>query len=300
MASSSSASLPLPAPASTVAPPLSPRRAANLARDVEERTAKAYLSWERPTRVKTVGGLFIVAAGDPAAPFDAAVAVIQQTVDALYAGPLSHRPDQAVVVWLYSSQAAFEHGIVLEGIPVNEPPGLGLYDPQQRVILTWTDAAGLGSLSHEVAHPCVTADFPRAPEWLQEGLPAVLEVPDFSHPGEIHGKAHFRLQTLRDTLASKDAALAASIRLDALFAMTDAASFREAPLYVHYAMAREALRFLDFRGQLWTWYRAFRESALEDPRGVAAFTRIMGKSPADATADWLAWIQSAAAEGSTP
>jgi hypothetical protein len=296
----STASLPPLPPASTVAPPLSPRRAANLAIDVEDHIAMTRVAWEHPARVETVGDLFILAPGDPAAPFDAAVSVAQRTVDALYAGPLAHRPDKAVVVWVYSSKSAFERGIALRKMPLNEPPGLGLYDPSRSLILTWTDAAGTGSLAHEIAHPLVSADFPRAPVWLLEGLPALLEVPDFSHPPAVHGKAHFRLQTLRDTLAGKDAALASSIRLDALFAMVDDASFREAPLYVHYACAREALRWLDDIGKLWPWYRAFRENALEDPRGIAAFTRIVGKSPADATAGWLAWIQSDAAEGPTP
>jgi hypothetical protein len=281
-AQASSASLP-PASAPTVAPPLSARRAASLAQDVADRTALVHVS---TPRVRTVG--------------EAAVSVVQRTVDALYAGPFAHRPDKSVVVWVYSSQRPFERETAFLRIPRNEPPGLGLYDPTRRVIFTWTDGAGLGSISHEIAHPLEIADFPRAPAWVLEGIPSLFESVDLSHPGEIRPKAHFRLQTLRDTLASKDADLAASIRLDALFAMVDDASFREAPVYLHYAISREALRWLSDTGKLWPWYRDFRDHALEDPRGIDAFTRIVGKSPADATADWLAWIHSDAAEGAAP
>ena len=217
-------------------------------------------------------------------------------VDVLYAGRLAHRPDRAVRVFLYRSPAALALGISQYEGPRPDPPGLGLFDPAKRVILACPDAAGLLS-GHEIAHPLVLADFPHAPAWALEGLPSLFEVVDLSIPGEIHGKAHFRLQTLRDALASKDPAIVGSVRLDALFAMTTAASFHEEPEYLHYALARESLRWLDHLGKLWSWWVEFREKILEDPTGVATFTKIVGKSPAAATADWIAWIQSREAEG---
>ena len=75
---------------------------------------------------------------------------------------------------------------------------------------------------------------------------------------------------------------------------------REGPEYLHYGLSREALRWLDHLGKLWTWWAAARDAVLEDPTGEATFTKVVGKSPADATADWIAWIQSREAEGSTP
>jgi hypothetical protein len=56
------------------------------------------------------------------------------------------------------------------------------------------------------------------------------------------------------------------------------------------------MRWLDARGKLWPWYWRFRDTILEDPTGVAAFTAVVGKSPTDATADWVAWIGSKEAE----
>jgi hypothetical protein len=284
------------APTATVAPPLSPRRAALLANDVADLVA--VLKGATPNRrIQVVGDLFILIADDPKAPFDAAVALTQHMVDVLYTGGrLAHRPDRAVLVFLYPSPSALAVAISHHEGDTQEPPGLGLFDPEKRTILACPDAKGQMS-GHEIAHPLILADFPHAPAWAMEGLPSLFEVVDFSTQGEIHGKAHFRLQTLRDALASKDPAVAASVSLDALFAMTTDATFRGPREYLHYALAREALRWLDANGKLWSWWSLFREGALEDPTGVAAFTKVVGKSPAAATADWIAWIQSREAEG---
>ncbi len=288
---------PLPSSSSdTVAPPLSPRRAALLANDVADLVA--VLKGATPNRrLQVVGDLFILIADDPKAPFDAAVALTQHMVDVLYTGGrLAHRPDRAVLVFLYPSPSALAVAISHHEGDTQEPPGLGLFDPEKRTILACPDAKGQMS-GHEIAHPLILADFPHAPAWAMEGLPSLFEVVDVSTPGEIHGKAHFRLQTLRDALASKDPAVVASVSLDALFAMTTDATFRGPREYLHYALAREAIRWLDAKGKLWSWWSLFREGALEDPTGVAAFTKVVGKSPAAATADWIAWIQSREAEG---
>lgn len=292
---------PTPAAAApTAPPPLSPHRAETLARDLSFRTNEAHVLAAPHARIQPVASIFVLVAGDPAAPFDAVASLIQHTSDALNAGLLAHRPDHAVAFWVFSSQASFNRGLDLLAIPVNEPPGLGLYDPDKRTILTWTAGAGAFSAAHEAAHPLFEADFPHAPKWLAEGAPALFETADFDEHGGFHAKAHFRLQTLRDALDSKDAALAASIRLDSLFGMVDDATFRAAPLHVHYAEAREALRWLLFTGKFSAFYAAARDGVLEDPTGVAAFTRVVGKSPADATADWRTWIQSREAEGASP
>jgi hypothetical protein len=300
-ASSRIAPVPLPGPL-TPAPPLSERRAAALSADVAARITAARGAPDLPTHLQPVGDNFVVVAGDAAAPVDAAADVIRRTTDALYNGPLQHRPDRGALVYVYSSQHAYEVGLSLHVFnpPASAAKDIATYDPRSRCILVHTDGAGIFSVAHEIAHVLVGADMPHAPAWLAEGLPSLFELPDFSHPGEIHGKAHFRLQTLRDALASKAPGVAASIRLDALFAMTTWGSFRGDPAteYLHFALAREALRWLDDdRHELWQFWALMRDTIVEDPEGTAAFTRVVGKSPADATADFLAWVQSPKAEG---
>ncbi|HEY3821361.1 MAG TPA: hypothetical protein VGL81_29545 [Polyangiaceae bacterium] len=300
LSSPSVSTSPSPSPPPTPAPPLSPRRAAALAADVAARSADLRSSLGPSARIQTVADLFILVARDPSAPLDAVASLIQRAVDALYAGPFSHRPDRSVVVWVFPSEGAFEQAVSAATGLTAEPKGLGIYDPTQRLVLARPDGSGNGSYLHEISHPLEIADFPHAPAWIAEGIPAQLEVVDWSKPGEIHGKAHFRLQTLRDTLAGKDRALAASVNLDAVFAMTDPVAFHAGPEYLRYACSREALRWLDSMGKMWKFYSLFRDSWLEDKTGVAAFTEVVGKSPADATADWIRWINSREAEGAAP
>lgn len=52
-----------------------------------------------------------MASGDLSAPFGAAVDITQHTVDALYVGPLAHRPDEGIIVWVYTTKAADDEGL---------------------------------------------------------------------------------------------------------------------------------------------------------------------------------------------
>ena len=48
--------------------------------------------------------------------------------------------------------------------------------------------------------------------------------------------------------------------------MSDA-TFRDDDESLHYAMARYACQWLDERGQLWSFYRAWRDDVTDDPTG---------------------------------
>ena len=76
----------------------------------------------------------------------------------------------------------------------------------------------------------------------------------------------------------------------------DVGSFRGPTAYIRYAVSREAMRWLDSQHKLWPFFRAFRDAVLDDPTGEKSFTAVMGKTPAAATPEWLAWIRSPEAE----
>jgi hypothetical protein len=147
---------------------------------------------------------------------------------------------------------------------------------------------GIGTLTHEIVHPLVEADFPGAPVWIDEGIASLFEAPVLPRPGEIHGAKNWRLPRLRTALASRKERSEA--RLDALFGMPDDA-FRGTDEDLHYAMARYACKWLDDRGKLWDFYRAWRDSVAEDRTGEAAFKAAVGMSPADANDAWTAWVK---------
>jgi hypothetical protein len=236
-----------------------------------------------------------VIAGDPAAPLDDAVKVTRETVHALWQGPFVHRPDQAVVLWVSSSQAA-ARALMQRRAPGSGNDGLGLYDPFSRQIFAAGGPTGWGTLRHECVHPLLHADFPRAPAWLVEGLPALFEVAQIDGDALRFG-AHFRLQTLRTALA--DPAAATEVKLDTLFTWATDGTFH-AHEALHYAVAREALRWLHGQGLLWPFYSAWRDGVLGDPTGEAAFQAVVHETPAEATEAWIAWLRSEEAEGMVP
>jgi hypothetical protein len=105
--------------------------------------------------------------------------------------------------------------------------------------------------------------------------------------GEIHGAKNWRLPRLRAALASKKER--DQVRVDALFGMTDD-TFRDDDESLHYAMARYLCQWLDERGKLWAFYRAWRDGVAGDATGARAFEAAVGQTPADANEDWVRWV----------
>jgi hypothetical protein len=273
-----------PSPSSSAPIPLSPRAVDALNRSLRSAVSQvAYM----PHRV--VEDMFVLAAADGDAPLDDAAELTRKTLDALYSGPLRHKPEDATLVWI-CTKATFAKYLHMYA-PDEPTSDIGVYFPDVHVIVVDTAKATGLSLSHEITHVLVRADMPLAPLWLEEGISSLFEAPRFDADGTIHGRAHFRLQTLRDALASPKTA--PEVRLDTLFALATPESFREGGKeYVHYAESREAMRWLDSRHQLWAFYTKWRRDVLDDPSGAASFASVVGKSPSDATADWVAWLQS--------
>jgi hypothetical protein len=163
----------------------------------------------------------------------------------------------------------------------------GFYRPDVRTIVM-NAGPGIGTLTHEMVHPLVEADFPGAPTWIDEGIASLFEAPVLSRDGEIHGAKNWRLPRLRTALGSPREREAT--RLDALFGMSDA-TFRDDDETLHYAMARYACQWLDEHEQLWGFYRAWRDDAADDPTGERAFASVVGETPREANARWQAWVR---------
>jgi hypothetical protein len=217
---------------------------------------------------------------------------VHDTVTALFHGPLAHRGERAFIVYVFADPAHYGSFLTAH-VPFADPKTLGYFSANEGEIFFCAGPGGITTVAHEVTHALLLSDFPHAPMWLQEGTASLFELPDFEHPrGEIHGRPHFRLQTLRTLLSAHDAgSAAADIRLDALF-KTDTSSFNGPTAYVWYAVSREAMRWLDSQHKLWSFYRTFRDAILDDPTGEKSFLAVMGKTPAEATPEWLAWLQS--------
>src|SRR5205814_1971965 len=115
---------------------------------------------------------------------------------------------------------------------------------------------GLGTLTHELVHPLVEADFPDAPTWLNEGIASLYEAPLLPRRGEVHGAKNWRHPRLLRALG--DPRERARAAIDALFGMSDE-TFRDGDEDLHYAMARYACQWLDEKKALWDFYHRWRD-----------------------------------------
>lgn len=282
----------------SVAKPLSPRGAQELAVDLARRkdAARGIATKLNPDpHVVVVEDTFLLVAGDPSAPLDEAAAHVRQTVEALWHGPMFHRPEDGVTLWVFGRRATYEQFRQQWAPNDSSPKDFSFFRPTDRWIFFCPEGSGWGTLNHEVTHPLALADVPHAPLWALEGLPAVLEMAQFDPDSGalVNAGAHFRLQTLRDALGTKKRA--ALVRLDLLFPLTTRDTFDDANYDLHFAMAREALRWLLRRNLLWTWWHRLRDDILTDPTGQKSFEAVVG--PLDKAQDeWIAWIQSPESE----
>jgi hypothetical protein len=259
----------------------------DLAADVAARTVEARSLLGAIAAITVVQQMFVVVSPRPGAHHAAAVKLASQALDAWYHGRFSRRPERALGVFVFPDRRSYAAFLAKRlgdsGAPAD---ALGFYDHVERLVVV-DGEAGLTTLTHELVHAVVAADFPGRPAWLNEGLGALYESPVFPSPGEIHGASNWRHAQLVAALRSPAERPRAG--LERLFGMSDA-EFLGPDLYLHYAMARELCRWLDERGELWAFYAAWRDGVDDDVTGEKAFERVVGMTPVGATAQWQKWV----------
>lgn len=159
----------------------------------------------------------------------------------------------------------------------------GYYKPDLRVLVMNIDT-GSGTLVHELTHALLAFDFPRVPDWFNEGLASLHERCDIRADGQgLDGQVNWRLKFLRQALADNSLR-----RLDAMMSDDD---FRRREA-VNYAHARYFCLFLQERGLLCDFYRRFRDDFDHDPQGLAAAAALFpGKTWAEIDAEFRAWAE---------
>jgi hypothetical protein len=271
------ASIPPPPPPSPAAWP--PIDRAALAAEVAARLADAGTA-----RTHVEEGTFVFVAPDSGIFFDGAMSLAHRSLVALQNGRFPRLPSRAVTVVAFSDPSAYS-AYCLRQLQVSCTHALGLYRHGQRQI-TLLLTGGMTTLTHEIVHPLVEADFPMAPTWFDEGIASLFEQPVFPQPGEIHGVANGRRQLL---LPALDAGLPTA-RIDSLFGMSTE-TFLDAGPDLHYALARELCRWLDDQHLLWPFYRAWRDGFWDDLTGEKAFKQVVGKTPGEANPAWALWVR---------
>ncbi|HQY59930.1 MAG TPA: hypothetical protein PK141_00915 [Polyangiaceae bacterium] len=257
----------------------------DLAADLTARGVDAKRRLGAGAATAVVGDVFLLAGPRSFGGFASSRSLTARALSAFYNDRFGRRPGEAITVYLFGdaqSYSAFcKAAIHEECISI-----YGFYWPSERWMVM-NAGLGLGTLTHELVHPLVEADFPDAPTWLNEGIASIFEAPTFPKPGEIHGVKNWRLPRLQAALGGRSTRAKAMPRT--LFGMADDV-FRDDDEALHYALARYFCQWLDERGELWPFYRAYRDERRADPTGAATFKRVVGTTPEEAEAPFLAWL----------
>lgn len=257
----------------------------DLAADLRDREALATKQLGPNARTKTTRNAWLLVAPS-AAGLGANSAFVERTLAAYMNDRFATEPQRALSVYLFSNDATYQAYCKKE-LGAKCISIYGFYEPSSRA-LVMNVSTGLGTLSHELVHPIVEADFPRAPTWINEGIASLFEQPVFPREGEVHGAKNWRYRRISEGLASKTER--PQVSLAALFAWDDT-TFRDEQETLHYAVARYACQWMDEKGWLWPFYKRWRDHVEEDPSGRASFAAVTGASVEDADARWMTWLK---------
>lgn len=266
-------------------PEARPEARYDLKADLEIRRREALAELGPRTEVQVVEGTFLVAAPGGRRALASALDVTKKALFAYFNGRFDTRPTRAISVYLFPTATPYDsYCQKRDSTACISPYGFYVYR-DRRIVMNV--GPGIGTLTHELIHPLVEADFPAAPDWINEGIASLFEHFYFSAPGQIHGAKNWRHPRLLKALRSKEERTEAS--LPALFALSDQ-QFRGDKEDLNYAAARYLCMWLDEREDLWPFYQRWRDHHAEDPSGVQSFEVVVGKTPAEINAEWTAWV----------
>ncbi len=159
----------------------------------------------------------------------------------------------------------------------------GYYSPTEKALIM-NIATGGGTLVHEIVHPFVAANFPACPSWFNEGLASLYEQCG-ERDGHIVGYTNWRLPGLQKAIREDD------VRpFEELCATTTSGFYRE-NRGVNYAQARYLCYYLQEKGLLRAYYKAFVAGHEKDPTGYRTLVKILEEEDMEAFQKrWQAYV----------
>ena len=189
------------------------------------------------------------------------------------------RPTKLLEVWLFHDERAFRAGAKKF---FNDEPDTpyGYYSSTSNALVM--NANGLGTLSHELVHPYMEANFEGEPAaWFNEGLASLFERPS-ERKGHLVGLPNWRLPNLKKEIRARSlpplATLIGTTRDEFYAASWDA-----------YAQARYLIYYLQEHAEL----KAFYDAALADTHDKshrAALESVLGESLEKFDPEWQKWV----------
>jgi hypothetical protein len=212
---------------------------------------------------------FVVIGDGTAAELARDAGTVRWAADKLEQDFFVKRPRKILDVFLFSDASSYEDGVrALTGESPTTP--YGFYSSSEGGLFM-NIATGGGTLVHELVHPYVEADFAGAPPWLNEGLGSLFEQ-SAEVDGHIVGRTNWRLSGLQKAIT------AGRLQSFEKLLSLDAAAFYGDDSGVNYAQARYLLYYLQDKGVLREFYKAFRAARATDRTGFATLVTTLGET----------------------
>ncbi|MCK4850729.1 MAG: hypothetical protein KAT11_05220, partial [Phycisphaerae bacterium] len=194
----------------------------------------------------------------------------------------SREPNKIITIYLFRDKESYRK--YAWSLFAEQPATpYGYYSPEHEALVMNIDTGG-GTLVHEIVHPLLTADFPSAPSWFDEGLASLYEQ-SHQRDGQITGMLNWRLPVLQKGLRAGH-----FVALEKLLAGNND-EFYDDPHGMHYAQARYLCYYLQEKRLLRRFYREFKKDHSADPTGIKTLLRVTGKdSLKELERQWLEFL----------
>lgn len=247
----------------------SPAVAAPSKADLDARAAELRKQLEGQGFTVTVTAPFVVVGDESAAKVRSRVNFVDWVVKLIEKDYFDKQPDKILVIWLFRNITTYKAGA--KKFFDDEPTTPYGYYSSSDNALVMNIGPGAGTLSHELVHPYIEANFPDAPSWFNEGLASLYEQPR-EREGHMWGTTNWRLPGLTSMIRKKDIP---SLRT---LLTTTSDGFYNAD-FDSYAYARFLCQYLQDHGKLRDFYKDFVAS--KDHTGVTSLEKAVGSSLED-------------------
>jgi hypothetical protein len=197
---------------------------------------------------------------------------VQFAVDRLKRDFFAKDPDEILDIWLFKNKESYERNVsaLFQTKPTTP---FGYFSAANRALIMNIETGG-GTLVHEIVHPFMRANFPDCPPWFNEGLGSLYEQCG-DRDGHMYGYTNWRLRGLQDAI--RESRVPSFADLTAM----DSDAFYEQDRGTNYSQSRYLCYYLQERGLLVKYYRAFLAARAEDTTGYKTLQTILGEEDMD-------------------
>lgn len=187
-------------------------------------------------------------------------------------------PDGLTDIWLFKDKTSYDaNGTAFFGAGPDSP--YGYFSPRHGLVMNI--ATGGGTLCHELVHAYMRANFPKCPDWLNEGLASLYE--QCGQRGDLAtGLVNWRLKGLQEAIAG---------RTLPTFEALCVADFYGANSSRNYAQARYLCLHLQETGKLGQLMQDAMRDQAADPTAWKTLVGVLGEPDLAAwQRRWELWV----------